>query len=247
MGQEQPASFQEYFARLEDPRIERHKLHALSDILFLTLCGSICGAESWRDIVDYAHEQEQILKRYIDLANGIPSKSTIARVFSMLDPDSFRECFINWAQSLHDALDEVVAVDGKTLRHSFDKARDHAPIHMVSAFATQARLVLGQLKTEEKSNEIKAIPELLNLLSLKGTIVSIDAMGCQTAIAEKIVSKEADYVLALKGNHGTLFEEVKTFLDAEAAKPDLPANCHYDEETDYGHGRIEIRRAWVSD
>lgn len=247
MDHKQASSFQKYFATLEDPRIERRKLHPLPDILFITLCASICGAESWRDIVDYAHEQSEVLKSYIDLENGVPSKSTLARVFSLLDPQSFRQCFINWAQALHDVLDDIVAIDGKTLRHSFDRCAEQPAIHMVSAFATQARLVLGQQRIEEKSNEIKAIPALLDLLSLKGAIVTIDAMGCQTAIANKIVAKEADYVLALKGNQSTLHDDVRTFLDAEAAKPVLPAGCHYHEETDCGHGRIEIRRAWVSD
>jgi len=232
---------------LKDPRIKRKKLHALSDILFLALCGVICGAESRRDIEDYAHQQEEFLSRYIALENGIPSKSTVARVFSLLDPEGFKQCFIAWVQALHDVLDEVVAIDGKTLRHSFDKARKNPAIHMVSAFATQARLVLGQIKTEEKSNEITAIPALLDLLSLKGAIVTIDAMGCQTAIAEKIVAKEADYVLALKGNQSTLFDDVKTFLEAESEKPLAQSACDFSEEIDSGHGRIEIRRAWVSD
>jgi predicted transposase YbfD/YdcC len=247
MNKQQSIDFQHYFATLKDPRIDRHKQHPLSDILFVTLCGVICGAESWRDIEDYAHEQEGFLRRYIELENGIPSKSTLARVFSLLDPEGFKQCFIAWVQALHDVLDEVVAIDGKTLRHSFDTARKKPAIHMVSAFATQARLVLGQIKTEEKSNEITAIPALLDLLSLKGAIVTIDAMGCQTAIAEKIVAKEADYVLALKGNQSTLFDDVKTFLEVESAKPAAQSACDFSEDIDCGHGRIEIRRAWVSD
>ena len=247
MDKKQLAGFQEHFDKLEDPRIERRKLHALSDLLFITLCAVICGSESWREIVDYAQEKEDFLKQYIDLENGIPSKSTLARVFSLLEAESFKECFIQWAQTLHDVLDEVVAIDGKTLRHSFDKANDKPAIHMVSAFATQARLVMGQQKTEEKSNEITAIPALLDLLTLDGAIVTIDAMGCQTAIAEKIVSKNADYVLALKGNQSTLYDDVKTFLDAETNKPLDTSACDFSEDTDCGHGRIEIRRAWVSD
>lgn len=240
-------SLVERFAAIEDPRLDRKKLYPLHEILFITLCAMICGAESWRDIEDFGEAKCDFFRCYLALENGIPSKSTLARVFSLLDPKAFQTCFHEWSKSLVFLAEEVVAIDGKCLRRSFDKAAERSAIHMVSAFAAHSRLVLGQQKVAEKSNEIKAIPQLLALLSLKGATVTIDAMGCQRSIAQQIVDREADYVLALKGNQGNLLDDVKTFMDRQATQPAATVLCDFAQQTDAGHGRVEVRRAWVSD
>jgi len=237
----------EHFSDLKDPGIDRKKLYPLMEILFIVLCGAICGADSWRDFVIIGKEKKEFFKRYFPYKNGIPSKNTFARVFSALCPISFKTCFIDWAKSLQEVLNDIVAIDGKTLRRSFDKGTEQSAIHMVSAFATQAKLVLGQQKVDEKSNEITAIPLLLEVLDLKGSIVTIDAMGCQKNIAGKIVEKKADYVLALKGNHGTLHDDVKLFFTTEREKSKSIYITDKHDEIDTGHGRIEKRECWVSD
>ena len=238
--------FEECFSNLRDPRISRKKLYPLTEILFVVLCGAICGAESWRDYVLFGKEKLDFLREHFPFTNGIPSKNTFARVFGSLDPECFKACFIDWVKSLQSVLSGVIAIDGKTLRGSFDTASSSAAIHMVSAFATEARLVLAQQKVEDKSNEITAIPKLLDLLSLEGHIVTIDAMGCQTAIAEKIIDKGGDYVLALKGNQGTLSQDVELFLNAEVSKKASKAIEDRYEHVDCGHGRIETRKCFIS-
>lgn len=238
--------FEECFEELKDPRIERKKLYPLHEILFVVLCGSICGAESWRDFVSFGQEKLDFLRGYFTFLEGIPCKNTLARVFAALDPEVFRGCFMDWVKRLQANWEGVIAIDGKTLRNSADKAWRASPVHMVSAFAAEARLVLAQQKVEAKSNEITAIPKLLELLDVKGQIVTIDAAGCQKAIAEKIATKEADYVLALKGNQGTLHEAVRLFLETEAAKPESSAIEEVDYAVDAGHGRIETRTCFVS-
>jgi predicted transposase YbfD/YdcC len=238
--------FETYFTQLKDPRIERKKLYPLMEILFVVLCGTICGAESWRDFVLFGKEKINFLRKYFPFANEIPSKDTFARLFAELDPEAFKVCFIEWVKSLQKALEDIIAIDGKTLCNSIDELNDMPAIHMVSAFATEARLVLAQQKVDEKSNEITAIPLLLDLLSLKGNIVTIDAMGCQRAIAEKIHEKEADYILALKGNQGTLNDDVKLFLETEVVKESRSAIEDQYEEADKGHGRIETRKCIVT-
>lgn len=237
-----------HFAEIKDPRIDRKKLYPLMEILFVVLCGTICGAESWRDFVLFGKEKIDFLSKYFPFENGVPSKNTFARLFANMDSSAFKSCFLEWMKSLHRQLQEVIAFDGKTLRHSFDRANNQSAIHMVSAYATEARLVLGQIKVDEKSNEITAIPLLLDLLELTGTIVTIDAMGCQKEIAKKIIEKQADYVLSLKGNHSRLHEEVKLFLESEVLKTGGATKliqCF--SECDKGHGRIEIRRCFASD
>jgi Transposase len=179
-------SFLYHFDKLEDPRIERKKLYPLIEILLVVVCGSICGAQSWRDFVTFGEEKQDYVRRFSAFKNGIASQNTFARVFSSLDSKAFKSCFIAWIQSLQLGLKEVIAIDGKTLRKSMDKASNQSAIHMVSAFATSTQLVLGQEKVFEKSNEITAIPKLLDLLSLEGAIVSIDAMGTQKKIAKNI-------------------------------------------------------------
>jgi predicted transposase YbfD/YdcC len=240
-------AFLYHFDDLEDPRIDRKKLYPLTEILFIVICGSICGAQSWRDFVTFGEEKLEYLRRFLPFKNNIPSKNTFARVLSSLDPEGFRSCFLAWVKSFQLAVKEVIAIDGKTLRKSFDKASKKSPIHMVSAFASATKLVLGQQKTNEKSNEITAISKLLDLLSLTGQIVSIDAMDTQKKIAEKIRKKKADYVLALKGNHGTLHDDIRLFLSSEKAKSNSKKIVDHYEEFDKGHGRIEHRSCYVSD
>ncbi|OKT53238.1 ISAs1 family transposase [Escherichia coli] len=179
--------------------------HKLSDILLLTICAVISGAEGWEDIEDFGETHLDFLKQYGDFENGIPVHDTIARVVSCISPSKFHECFINWMRDCHTSDDkDVIAIDGKTLRHSYDKSRRKGAIHVISAFSTMHSLVIGQIRTDEKSNEITAIPELLNMLDIKGKIITTDAMGCQKDIAEKIQKQGGDYLFAVKGNQGRL-------------------------------------------
>jgi predicted transposase YbfD/YdcC len=239
-------SFTKHFGQLKDPRIERKKLYPLVELLFVVLCGSICGAESWRDFVLFGNSKLDFLRQYYPFENGIPSKNTYARVFAALNPEAFKSQFVEWVKSLQTVVNDVIAIDGKTLCNSINQATETSAIHMVSAFATEARLVLAQHKVDEKSNEITAIPKLLKLLDLRGHIVTIDAMGTQKAIAKQIIEQGGDYILALKGNQGTLHEDVRLFLEAEAQKTSSTAISDRYEEVDKGHGRIETRHCFVS-
>lgn len=234
-------AFLDFFADLEDPRIERHKLYPLDEILLTTLCAYICDAKSWEDIQEYGETRLDFLKKYLPYENGIPSHDTFARVFSLINPKQFKQCFVSWVQTLQRHVSEIINIDGKTLRGSFDKEDDQKAIHMVSAFASNSRLVLGQEKVKEKSNEITAIPKLLDLLFLKGAIVTIDAMGCQKSIAAKIREKEANYILALKGNHGDLHDDVRTYFEGVDRE-----SLEIYRDVDKGHGRIETRTCTVS-
>jgi hypothetical protein len=178
--------------------------------MIIAICGVICGADDWVAIERFGQAKIDWFKTFLELPNGIPSHDTFGRVFGLLDPEQFQRSFLNWVQALAEvSLGQIVAIDGKMLRHSYDRALGKAAIYMVSAWASANRLVLGQLKVDEKSNEITAIPELLKLLLLKGCIVTIDAMGCQTEIVTLIVEQEADYVISLKGNQGTLHLDVQ--------------------------------------
>lgn len=267
------ANIATYFGDLKDPRIERSKEHQLLDILVIAICAVICGANDWEAVAEYGRSKEAWFKTFLALPNGIPSHDTFWRVFRALDPEQFERCFMNWIQAVSETLAQravaqqeevakeevarqVVAIDGKTLRRSHDKSGDksgdkrdsHAAIHMVSAWASANRLVLGQCKVDEKSNEITAIPELLRALELHGCLVTIDAMGCQTAIADLIVEQGADYLLQLKKNQGNLFEDVVTlFDDLEALGTHASRVYNYasDKTVDKNHGRIEIRQAWT--
>jgi predicted transposase YbfD/YdcC len=247
MGKNKLTSFLKHFTELKDPRINRRKIYPLDEILLLVLCAVICGAESWGDFVIFGNEKFDFLKGYLPYKNGIPSRNTIERVFKLLNPEGFKECFINWVKSFQDSMQEVIAIDGKTLRHSFDNAKDKPAIHMVSAFATKAGIVLGQEKVNEKSNEITAIPELLKLLDVKGAIITIDAMGCQKKIAKAIIEKDADYVLSLKDNQGNLYDDVKDFFESEKKEGFRNNYFDYYEELNKGHGRIEHRKYWITD
>ncbi len=235
----------EHFKDLTDPRIERHKRHKLIDIVTITICAVISGAEGWENIEEYAYTKYDWLKQFLELPYGIPSHDTINRLFSRLKPKEFQNAFIKWVKSSSKIVSgEMVSVDGKTLRRSHDKKVGKKAIHIVSAWGSKMNMVLGQIKTDEKSNEITAIPELIDLLDLKGCIVTIDAMGCQKDIAEKIVINGADYVLALKGNQGNLYEDVKLFLDD--ALDNCDKNLNFYETVDGDHGRIETRRYFAT-
>jgi len=204
----------EHFSDLKDPRVDRTKLHKLIDIITITICAVISGADTWVDIELYGKTKYKWLKKFLELPNGIPSHDTIARVFAKLETEQLQQCFLKWVQSISQVtFGEIVAIDGKTLRHSYDKSSDKAAIHMVSAWATANPLVLGQVKVDEKSNEITAIPKLIKVLELSGCIITIDAMGCQKEIVKQIVAKEADYLITLKKNQAYLYERVEKIVN----------------------------------
>jgi predicted transposase YbfD/YdcC len=232
-----------HFATLTDPRVDRTKEHHLLDILTIALCAIISGADEWVAMEQFGNAKRAWFDSFLMLPNGIPSHDTFGRVFAALDPDQFHACFLAWVRATVTVTDgAVIACDGKTVRRSHDRGAGKAAVHMVSAWASANRLVLGQIAVEEKSNEITALPALLKLLLLNGCIVTIDAMGCQTKIAQTIIDREADYVLALKENQETLYHEVvHLFADAEETGG---ANYTTDDAqtVDSGHGRVEIRR-----
>ncbi len=238
-----------HFADLPDPRVERTRRHALLDVVTIALCAVICGADSWVEVERFGRAKEPWLRSFLELPSGVPSHDTFGRVFAALDPAAFEAAFLGWVRSLAAATGgEVVAVDGKTLRRSHDRAAGKDALHLVSAWAVTNRLVLGQVATEEKSTEVTAIPALLAALALAGCVVTIDAMGCQTAIARQIVGQGADYVLALKANQPTLHELVRHHFAVVAAEGPGGLAHHAHAAVDKGHGRLETRRCWaVSD
>lgn len=237
-----------FFDELEDPRMERTKLHSLSDILFVALCAVIGGADSWTEVEVFGWAKREWLSQYLALPNGIPSHDTFGRVFSKLNPDALERSFSKWMAALAEAsAGRLVAIDGKTLRHSFDKATNRAAIHMVSAWCETNRLVLGQLATAEKSNEIKAIPQLLKMLDIRDAVVTIDAMGCQKAIAQEIIQQGGHYLLQVKDNQPGLHDLMKETFNELTGQGIEGARYDFHEQTDAGHGRIEIRRVWVTD
>lgn len=233
--------FAECFGGLTDPRSGNAMRHDLLEILMIALCTFLCGGESCVDMADLAVEKEGFLREFLVLKHGLPSHDTFSRLFRLLDPDAFRACFQTFVARLADACEGVIAIDGKSMRRSFDKASGKSPLHMVSAWCSEQRLVLGQLATDAKSNEITAIPKLLAMLAIKGRIVTIDAMGCQRAIAQQIIDQQGDYVLALKGNQSTLHDDVRLFLeDPKSCVQASPPMVEGD------HGRIETRTAALS-
>jgi predicted transposase YbfD/YdcC len=219
----------------------------LSDILTIAICAVICDADSWPDVAAFGRAKAKWFKTFLPLPHGIPSRSTFERVFAALRPASLEACLARWTRALADASPGPwIAIDGKTLRRSFDRANSKAAIHMVSAWASANELVFGQLATEAKSNEITAIPKLLKLLDLAGATVTLDAMGCQKAIAGQILAQGGNYVLVVKDNQPTLHEELKLFLDDQIAAGRNRVAIQAHEQTDGGHGRVEVRRAWVT-
>jgi len=228
----------DYFSEIDDPRIDRTKDHLLEDIITIAVLAVLCGAETWNEIAAFGNAKHSWLQTFLQLPNGIPSHDTFNRVFSLLDPKQFGDCFIQWTRSIAVmSNNEIVSIDGKTICGSRSNDKKTV-IHMVSAWASVNKVVLGQLKVDDKSNEITAIPALLNLLTLKGCIVTIDAMGCQKNIAAVIIEQEADYVFSLKGNQGNLLEQTEDsfrFLKVEDV----------DEDVDADHGRVETRTCSV--
>ena len=239
-------SIAEHFREVKDPRTGRRVDHFLIEIITIAVCAVICGADGWVEVQEFGQAKEQWFRTFLILPKGIPSHDTFGRVFALVDPHQFQSGFISWIEAISELTKgEVVAIDGKRLRRSHDGRLGKAAIHMVSAWASVNRLVLGQFKTDEKSNEITAIPELLKLLALKGCIVTIDAMGCQTEIAQLIIEGEGDYVLALKGNQGTLHDDVQDLFDY-AQEINFQNVAHdFAQTIEKDHGRLEIRRHWT--
>lgn len=235
-------SISSHFATISDPR-KYNIRHNLIDIITIAICAITCGAQNWVDVEQYGKSKYDWLTQFLLLPGGIPSHDTFGRFFSMLDPKQFNNSFTSWWQSIRTLLDQnQIAIDGKTVRSSHDKAMGKDAIHMVSAWHVENAMVLGQIKTNEKSNEITAIPELIKQLELQNTIVSIDAMGCQTAIAGQIIEKQGDYVFALKGNQSSMHDQIKLFF--QDSLNNLNEFYHF-ESVDADHGRIETRRYWT--
>jgi predicted transposase YbfD/YdcC len=238
-------AIEEHFSKVNDPRRDRTKDHKLIDIIAIAICGVICGAEGWVDIENYGNSKMAWLKTFLELPNGIPSHDTFGRVFSLIDAQQFQRSFYEWVLSVNEIIQgQVINIDGKCLRGSDDERLGKRAIYMVSAWATENELVLGQRKVDEKSNEITAIPELLKLLSLAGCIVTIDAIGTQTQIAQTIIEAQADYILSVKENQGHLYEDISVLFAVDQAQNFKYASFEYAKTTNKGHGRIDVRECW---
>jgi predicted transposase YbfD/YdcC len=237
--------FLESFRDVSDPRQKGKVVYPLDEILLLSLVAVLAGADGFADIARFGKKKLDLLRRFRPYERGTPSHDQLGDVFAMLDADSFRRCFVAWTSRLVGAPAEVIAIDGKTSRRSYSRKQEADPLHMLSAFAAGQRMVLGQMAVEGKSNEITAIPKLLEMLAIEGAVVTIDAMGCQKKIARTIIDKKGDYVLALKGNQGSLREDVELFAAEQKANEfkDTTISCH--EGVDGDHGRIETRRTTV--
>ncbi len=243
--QETANSLLEHVGLIEDPRVTGRCNHLLVDIITIAITSILCGADDWNSIERFGKTKEQWFSKFLQLPDGIPSHDTFRRVFAQLDPCAFQECFIGWVRDVAGTIKGVIAIDGKTLRRSHDRNRGKKAIHMVSAWAAENSLVLGQVKTDEKSNEITAIPELLKLLDINGCIVTIDAMGCQKAIAQQIVGQGGDYLLALKGNQSGLLEAVETVFEQADRAGYKDYSSDYDETSERSRNRLETRRHWT--
>lgn len=231
-----------------DPRAPYNQKHKFLDIIIIAVTAILCGMDTWNEIEDWACSKEDWLRTFLELPGGIPSHDTINRVFQMMEPDKFHDAFFRWTGAVAGQIEGVVAIDGKTIRRSRDEAKGNRPAHVVSAWASEASLVLGQMRVEEKTNEIKAIPELLEILCLKGCIVTIDAMGTRKEIAETIIDKGADYILQVKGNQETLPEDISLYFEKDIflrKKKELEKEGRYSREMDFDHGRQEIREYYV--
>ena len=240
-------AIEEHFSKVNDPRIDRRKEHKLIDMIVISICAVICGAEGWTDIENFGNSKLPWLKTFLDLPNGIPSHDTFGRVFSMLDAQQFQLAFYEWVLAVNEIVHgQIINIDGKRLAGSEDKFLGKRAIYMVSAWAEENEIVLGQRKVDEKSNEITAIPELLKLLAISGCIVTIDAIGTQTQIAKTIIEAQADYVLSVKENQGHLFEDISVLFAVDQAHGFKYANLERHQETNKGHGRIETRECWCT-
>lgn len=233
---------------VEDPRADYNRRHNFLDIMAIAILSVISGADTWDDMENWGHAKKEWLESFLELPNGIPSHDTFNRVFSMIKPEQFHKAFTEWVEAVMGKIEGVVAIDGKTVRRSMDGSSGKRAIHVVSAWAVESGIVLGQCRTEEKSNEITAIPELLKQLELKGCIVTMDAMGTQTKIAETIISREADYILQVKENQPRLYEDISLYFKGEAElagkKAMAEKGCYYKEYSGE-HGRIEEREYYV--
>ena len=238
-------AFLGHFKDLPDPRQLAKITYPLEEVLLLCLLAVLAGAEGFCDIARFGETKLDLLRRFRPFAGGTPAHDHLGDILAALDPEAFQRCFIAWVSAVTGIAAEVIAIDGKTSRRSHDRKSGKSAIHMVAAFAARQRLVLGQIKVAEKANEIVAIPKLLDLLAIEGAIVTIDAMGCQRGIAQKIIDKKADYVLALKGNQGSLHEDVKLFIAEQTAKNFEDATISRDRSVDADHGRIETRNVTV--
>ena len=235
---EETVAFLDYFKELPDPRQAGKVIYPLAEVLLLCLLAVLAGAESFVDIARFGEKKIDFLRRFRPFHHGTPAHDHLGDIFAVLDAERFQRCFVDWVAALTGAPKEVVAIDGKTLRRSGEKKSAKAAIHMVSAFAARQRLVLGQVKVADKANEIVAIPKLLDLLAIEGAIVTLDAIGCQRAIAQQILDKKADYVLALKGNQGTLREDVELFAAEQRANGFKDAKISRHQTVDGDHGRM---------
>lgn len=247
MAEEPTGSIWIHFSKLEDPRIDRQKLHPLMDIIVIAICAVICGAETWVDMENFGKARIGWFKKFLELPNGVPSHDTFGRVFGLLKATAFEECFIDWVQAVNQVTKgQVIAIDGKELRHSYDTFMGKKAIHLVSAWASENRVVLAQRKVDNKTNEISVIPELLDTLEVAGCIVTLDAMGCQKEIARKIIARKADYILAVKDNQGHLHEDMAYLFELYLKEPNpLQYVEAYAKTVDKDHGRIEIRECWT--
>ncbi len=243
MSQTATGTIIEHFGELDDSR-RYNKRHLLIDIVVIAICAVICGADDWPAVEEFGKAKQEWFKQFLKLPHGIPSEDTFRRVFAVLDAEQFQSCFITWIKAVFEVTQgQVVPIDGKKLRRSHDKSIGKDAIHMVSAWALENHLVLGQVKVDDKSNEITAIPQLLDLLEISGCIVTIDAMGCQKKIVQKVKDKNADYTIAVKANQKGLFEDVTRLFDH--AQETQFANCGYCKTEEKGHGRFEIRECWT--
>ncbi len=242
---EEAIVFLDHFEELPDPRQRGKVVYPLDEVLLLCLLAVLAGAESIVDIARFGEKKRSLLRRFRRFRGGTPSHDQLGTILATLDAEKFQQCFVAWVAAITGAPGEVIAIDGKTSRRSYQKKGAKAPIHMVSAFAARQRLVLGQVKVAEKSNEIVAIPHLLDMLALEGAIVTIDAMGCQREIATKIIDKKADYVLALKGNQTSLHEDAELFVKEQKANGFKDTTISQHSCVDGDHGRIETRRTTV--
>jgi predicted transposase YbfD/YdcC len=238
-------TLEEHFSKVKDPRKDRTKAHKLIDIIAIAICAVICGAEGWTDMERFGKSKEGWLRTFLELPNGIPSHDTFGRVFSMIDAQEFQLAFWEWVYAVNELIQgQIVNIDGKCLRGSQDEKLGKRAIYMISAWAAENEIVLGQRKVDEKSNEISAIPELLKMLAISGCIVTIDAIGTQTSIAKTIVDAQADYVLSVKENQGHLYEDIATLFAVDQASDFKYASYEYKKTTNKGHGRIDIRECW---
>lgn len=248
MGQLKVKTLFENISAIKDPRIERHKRHSLVNILVIAICAMICAAETWEDIEEFGHAKREWLASFLELENGIPSHDTFRRVFILLDSDELKSSFLEWIRSAVSlSAGQLVNIDGKVIRRSKKTASGKGALNMVSAWASEQSVVLGQVRAEDKSNEITAIPELLKIIELTGCIVTIDAMGCQKEIVKEIAEKGADYVISLKGNQGNLHQDIKDYLDWAERIEFREIEYDWCETLEKGHGRIERRRCWITE